>query len=272
MDKRKGFTLIELLVVIAIIALLMAMLMPALARVRKQARGAACKANLHQWAVIFSMYTDDFRGYNPPGPWFADTARSGIMWMSALRKYAGDSNDLYFCPMATTPDTDWFGNQTGARCPYKAWGVSQSDAQWGRRKGDVGSYGINEWSGGQGSSGQGPPPWENYWKTPNVKYAGEIPLLADSTYLDGQPKDSDPAPQWECQPRASGGRTSSGEMNHFAINRHNGSINILFMDFSVKEIPLKCLWKLRWHRDFDIYLNDPAWPPWMKRFPECSIR
>ena len=62
-------------------------------------------------------------------------------------------------------------------------------------------------------------------------------------------------------------------MNHFCINRHNGSINILFMDFSVKEIPLKCLWKLRWSRDFDIYLpNDPKWEPWMKRFPQCSIR
>jgi len=255
-------------VVIAIIALLMAMLMPALARVRRQARGAACKANLHQWAVIFSMYTDDFRGYNPPGPYFA-AGGPGIMWMSALRKYAGDSNDLYFCPMATIPENDRFGRPTGARHPYKAWGVYDNDRPWGRRKYDVGSYGISEYAGAAGASGGR---WDIFWKTPNVKYAGEIPLLADSTYLDGAPKDSDPAPQWEGQPRASGGINPSGEMNHFCINRHNGSINLLFMDSSVKEIPLKCLWKLRWSRDFDIYLNDPKWPPWMKRFPECSIR
>jgi len=55
MSRRKGFTLIELLVVIAIIALLMAILMPALARVKEQARTVACLANLKQWNLIFGF-------------------------------------------------------------------------------------------------------------------------------------------------------------------------------------------------------------------------
>lgn len=52
MRKRNGFTLIELLVVIAIIAVLMAILMPALNRVKKQARAVACMANLNQWGLF----------------------------------------------------------------------------------------------------------------------------------------------------------------------------------------------------------------------------
>ncbi|MHC4538050.1 MAG: type II secretion system protein, partial [Planctomycetota bacterium] len=63
MCNRKGFTLIELLVVIAIIAILMAILMPALQRVKQQAAGVGCKSNLHQWGLIFSMYTQDNNGY-----------------------------------------------------------------------------------------------------------------------------------------------------------------------------------------------------------------
>lgn len=52
-----GFTLIELLVVIAIIALLLAILMPALQRVKRQAKTVACQANLGQWGIIWSMYS-----------------------------------------------------------------------------------------------------------------------------------------------------------------------------------------------------------------------
>jgi len=58
----QAFTLIELLVVIAILAILMAILTPALQRVREQAKEMACRSNLHQFALAQVMYVDDSDG------------------------------------------------------------------------------------------------------------------------------------------------------------------------------------------------------------------
>ena len=73
--RRKGFTLIELLVVIAIIAVLMAILMPALRRVREQARMIGCCGNLRQWALVMNAYCTQndgrfFSGVNDFGHWW----------------------------------------------------------------------------------------------------------------------------------------------------------------------------------------------------------
>ncbi|NIP22294.1 MAG: prepilin-type N-terminal cleavage/methylation domain-containing protein [Phycisphaerae bacterium] len=62
MDRQRGFTLIELLVVIAIIALLLALLMPALDHARNLAVRAVCKANLKDLAIAWIMYADDNDG------------------------------------------------------------------------------------------------------------------------------------------------------------------------------------------------------------------
>jgi prepilin-type N-terminal cleavage/methylation domain-containing protein/prepilin-type processing-associated H-X9-DG protein len=65
MNKARGFTLIELLVVIAIIAVLMAVLMPALNRVREQGKRAVCLNHLKQLTLAWMMYADDHAGRLP---------------------------------------------------------------------------------------------------------------------------------------------------------------------------------------------------------------
>ncbi|MCH8216634.1 MAG: type II secretion system protein [Planctomycetes bacterium] len=88
---RRGFTLIELLVVIAIIALLMAVLMPALNIAREQARGIVCLANQKQLAAAYIMYASENEGTVCSGSAYFDLVNGVPSWVKPPLDYSGTS-------------------------------------------------------------------------------------------------------------------------------------------------------------------------------------
>src|SRR6266566_9852683 len=95
--RRRGFTLIELLVVIAIIAILAAMLLPALARAKRKAHQTACLSNLRQWGIIWYTYCDDFNGSFSTG---TDVSWERGEWAYALNSYYKRKPSILLCPSA----------------------------------------------------------------------------------------------------------------------------------------------------------------------------
>lgn len=111
-----GFTLIEILVVVAILALLIAILLPSLARARDQAKTAACGSNIRQLAMAANMYTQDGDGRypastheyngsdwiglgNPVGnQYYGDAPEAGVLF-----KYLGRDKKVYTCPAHKKP-------------------------------------------------------------------------------------------------------------------------------------------------------------------------
>ncbi|HUT31636.1 MAG TPA: type II secretion system protein [Sedimentisphaerales bacterium] len=252
---QRGFTLIELLVVIAIIAVLMSILMPALSKAKEQAKAVICLSNLHQWALAISMYAHENDGWFLSG---STGVTGGWAWMEVLRPYYSDDK-LHICPMAKKVK---YNEDYVAGGDLYAWnpGTVQDPL--------YGSYGINGWLANPepGETEVFGRPAEDNWRTVSVKGAAIIPLILDCGIWDAWPLQTDEPPPLPNMMTEHG--VLNSEMRRFCLNRHHEAVNGAFLDFSTSKVGLKKLWRLKWHRSYDVAGDPPDWPEWMANMTE----
>lgn len=272
--RPQGFTLIELLVVIAVIALLMAILTPALSKARKLGQSAVCQAHLRQWGTIFFLYTSDNNGkfWTEHNVWQTGVDQGG--WMPYLSRLYGDVDEFRLCPSASKLN----GPEGGIGTTFQRWGpgpIMRAHRFGPDPAKNYGSYGINFWI-----NSVDPPStmgWRNqperHWKTTHVRQAAEIPMVADCTWFGTNPISPDdnswanggtPTPTrdwWEQKNRDEPGDWN-WDMARLTIDRHSRGINLTFMDGSTRKEILTNLWDFKWHRDYrpvhDVEI------PWLK--------
>jgi len=277
-----GFTLIELLVVISVMTLLMALLLPVLGRVRRQGRALACRSNLRQWGLALRSYTAANEGRLPT------CARPSLGPINVYWLIASDRQwqDMLICPSAQKPSDGSIppGIQPGET--HAPWVGSASRAwRWNwldpsdRDRVVKGSYGLNVRMA-----------WEKIpqekstadWQTVDAKHASGAPMFFDCawpwfhTEADGPFYDEGagigPPPESKDfleKPRRN--RTY-----FVCMDRHEGGINMVFFDGSVRKVGLKELWVLKWHRWYNTAnrwtkaggVRPEDWPPWMRKFKD----
>jgi prepilin-type N-terminal cleavage/methylation domain-containing protein/prepilin-type processing-associated H-X9-DG protein len=211
---RAGFTLIELLTVIAIIGILAAILIPVVGRVRESARAVQCVSGLRQIGVALHLYADDHAERFPPandGGATGDDFASGTIWCSALDPYLPRridgrnlrDHELFTCPSANYPGysierTFRTYSYTGAGLDLLPGGGS--NPRVGRKPADIPDH-------------------------------SRIPLVIEGKALNNT---ANTQSNWSWANIQTDLVASSPEQTQCLDFRHNGRMNVLYVDVSVR--------------------------------------
>ena len=259
---RTGFTLIELLVVIAIIAILAALLLPALAKAKAKGLQAACRNNEHQIGIATVMYLGDYKQY--PGDYSAN--HNCYVWMTRIFSLMGNNRKAFSCP-AAAPNSAWDTNLNltlggnGEDGVYSRFTVTPASRF---------SLGYNDWGldlqhkpqlglGGDVDGGF----YRGAVTEAIVTHPSDMILIADvraqpNAALISFDANLDPADN------------SSGH-SQWPSNRHAGRIDFLFADGHVDVAkrpdvvnPSNTLWRKRWNNDNKAHdgVDGDAVAPW----------
>ena len=291
--RRRAFTLVELLVVISVVALLLALLVPALSRARKQAQAVACQANLKQWGLHFATLASENEGrvlewetWDGSESFFTERySRQSGSWLYWGYRRASDplaytvTGKMRLCPTAgklssEVFDVEDYDTMNASRYmggTFLAWGQygenfydsSQSDYQ------NYSSYGLNRWHRTFESDDMP----DECWRTIYVRSADRVPYMLDSAgwLAGGLLRSSESVPEQEAVPLF-----MSNSVWPPCINRHSGAVNCLFTDWSVRKVGLKELWTLQWYPQYDTAgpwtkaggVQPSDWPEWLRGFKD----